>query len=235
MDGDQKGGDPNGRRRPGRSSRSVPASVRGARRSRATFALALLASAGLHLAGFLVLRGATPFAGGAPAAPAAAPGRPGGGAMSATRVALPRDRTIPPPPRPVLAVAAPRLDSREPASSSGPDLAPPGGGRLGPGTLGDLGRGSGTGAGAGEEYVSPVPRTVLPHWDPPASVRGMEVTVRVHVDALGRPTGDVKLDPPTPDSRFNREILERVRRMEYRPARRNGVAVAGWAEITFVF
>lgn len=238
MDGDEKGGDADERRRAGRSEWSVPASLRSARRARPAFALALVASTALHVAAFVLWRGATPFAGepatgGSPSATA----RPGGGAMAGVRVALPRDRSIPPPPRPVLAIDAPRVRIEEAAASTpGPeDLARPAGGRLGPGGLGEPGAGSGAGTGAGGEYVSPVPRTVVPHWDPPPTVRGMEVTVRVHVDARGRPTGDVKLEPPTPDRGFNREIVERVRRMEYRPARKDGVAVAGWARITFVF
>lgn len=63
----------------------------------------------------------------------------------------------------------------------------------------------------------------------------MRVTVHVHVDAKGRPSGEVRLDPPTPDSAFNRRLVDKIRRMEYEPARRNGEPVAGWAQITFVF
>ena len=74
----------------------------------------------------------------------------------------------------------------------------------------------------------------MPHWDPPGSVRGMEVTVRVFVDATGRP-GLVELDPPTPDEGFNRDIMRQVRAWEYRPALRDGTPVDGWAEITFIF
>ena len=63
----------------------------------------------------------------------------------------------------------------------------------------------------------------------------MEVTVRVFVDAEGHPTGMVELDPPTPDDRFNRTIMEQVKNWEYQPARRDGSPVEGWAEITFIF
>ena len=62
----------------------------------------------------------------------------------------------------------------------------------------------------------------------------MEVTVRVFVNASGRPSL-VELDPPTPDEDFNRDIVRQVRAWEYRPARRDGAAVEGWAEITFIF
>ncbi len=58
--------------------------------------------------------------------------------------------------------------------------------------------------------------------------------VRVFVDETGRP-GLATLDPPTPDEAFNRKILREVRSWEYRPGERYGVAVDGWAEITFIF
>ena len=103
--------------------------------------------------------------------------------------------------------------------------------------------GRGEGAGQGDDgegggvdggYIAPVPRSVVPHWDPPGSVRGMEVTVRIFVDATGRP-GLVELLPPTPDEGFNRDIIRQVRGWEYRPALRDGDPVDGWAEITFIF
>lgn len=91
------------------------------------------------------------------------------------------------------------------------------------------------GSGSGEAESPPVPRSIFPEWDPPAGARGMEVTVRVRVDATGRPTGEVELVPPTPDRAFNHRLRQRAVRMEYLPARRGGVPVPGWAEITFVF
>jgi TonB family protein len=160
----------------------------------------------------------------------------GGGALQATNAVLPATREIPPPPKPVVAIEIPRLEIRDmQASMPGPDLTPAVQIASFPGIGGGAGEGDGGDGAGSEDFVSPMPRSILPHWDPPKSVRGLEVTVRIHVDAFGKPTGEVYLDPPTPDRRFNREIEERVRRMEYRPASRNGSPVAGWAEITFIF
>ena len=149
---------------------------------------------------------------------------------------LPAMREIPPPPKPVVAIETPTVEIRDvQASMPGPDLTPAVQVASFPGIGGGSGKGDG-GDGAGtENFVSPTPRSILPYWDPPKSVRGLEVTVRIHVDASGRPTGEVQLVPPTPDRRFNREIEDRVRRMEYRPASRDGTPVDGWAEITFIF
>lgn len=147
-------------------------------------------------------------------------------------------RTIPRPPPPVFAAepelsVQPTLESRRlPDVRLASHGAPP------PRLLGGEGGGSGrdgSAAGAGDRRMPAVPRSLFPAWDPPASVRGRTVTVRVHVDSGGRPTGIVELDPPTPDEAFNRKLRERVRRMEFRPARRNGEAVAAWAELTFEF
>jgi hypothetical protein len=63
----------------------------------------------------------------------------------------------------------------------------------------------------------------------------MRVTARVLVNAEGKPIGDVQLHPPTPNGDFNRRLVDKVLRMEYIPARREGEAVEAWAEITFVF
>lgn len=196
----------------------------------------MLLSVALHALAFLLWRGAAPVP--ADAAPGERPAASvaGGGALRALAVRVPAVRDIPPPPRPVPAVEVPEVVVRDfQAPVSGPVLAPVSRMALLPGR--DRGAGGGPG-GAGEgdpAFVPPMPRSVIPHWDPPESVRGLEVTVRVHVDAEGHPTGDVELDPPTPDRGFNREIIDRVHEMEYRPASRNGRPVPGWAEITFIF
>ena len=211
-------------------------SERHARQDRAAWWTGLAVSLLLHVLVFLAIGGRVPLPiDGVRGARAAAPVG-GGGALEATNARLPSLRDIPPPARPVLAIETPRVEVRDVAVSlPGPDLAPVGPVGALPGIGGGAGEGEG-GDGSGEEdFISPMPRSVLPHWDPPTAVKGMEVTVRIHVDASGRPTGEVILDPPTPDRGFNREIEERVRRMEYRPASRNGRPVEGWAEITFIF
>lgn len=93
----------------------------------------------------------------------------------------------------------------------------------------------GEGSGGGEAASPGVPRTLMPQWSPPESVRGLRVTVRVEVDADGRPTGRVELVPPTPSEAFNRTLRQRMTDVRYLPLRRGGEAVKGWAEITFVF
>lgn len=95
-------------------------------------------------------------------------------------------------------------------------------------------------AGGGDEghprVRPPVPRSVLPEWDAPESVRGSSVTVRVHVDSAGSPTGPVELVPPTSSEDFNRRLVRKVREMRFSPARDpRGRAVAAWAELTFTF
>lgn len=212
-------------------------SVRHARRHRVAWRVGILISVGLHALAFLLWRGAAPLPvepspGDSVARPAA-----GGGALRALAVRMPAARDIPPPPRPALAVDVPEVEVRDfEAPVSGPVLAPVSPVALVPGSEGGARGGPGGGAGDGDDaFVPPMPRSVIPHWDPPESVRGLEVTVRVHVDADGHPTGDVELVPPTPDRGFNREIIERVHDMEYRPASRNGRPVSGWAEITFIF
>lgn len=210
-------------------------SVRHARDDRAAWWGGLLASALLHALVFLI------WVGEAPGLEAGAPGArtptlaAGGGGMRSVNVAPPSRREIPPPPRPILAVEVPEVEIREAeVSLIGNDLVPVGAPAPLPGLGGGPGRGDGGSGGDGDGYSAPVPRSVVPHWDPPSSVRGMEVTVRVFVDPTGRPSL-VELDPPTPDDGFNREIMNQVRRWEYRPAQRQGVAVEGWAEITFIF
>lgn len=96
-------------------------------------------------------------------------------------------------------------------------------------------RGQGGGGGGDGGLSPPVPRSLLPQWDPPKSVRGSRVTVRVEVDRSGRPTGNVVLEPPTPDGSFNRRLKRRMASLEFLPATRNGEPIAAWAEITFLF
>lgn len=91
------------------------------------------------------------------------------------------------------------------------------------------------GSAGGGSATPAVPRTLLPEWSPPNSVRGSRVTVRVEVDADGRPTGRVELLPPTPSESFNRTLRQRMTSVRYLPQRHGGEPVKGWAEITYVF
>lgn len=212
----------------------------GGRRFRRALVGGLAASAALHAAVFLLWSAApAPPAEADGAGTRAAPRAGGGGTMRALAVRLPERRPIPSPPRPVpvpdrpeVAVEAPPLA----ASFSAALPAAPAPVRGGPGRGGGSGEGSDAGSGeAGGSVSPPVPRSLFPEWDPPDELRGMRVTVRLRVDASGRPTGEVELHPPTPSRKFNRKLRQNVVRMAYYPARRDGRAVAGWAEITFVF
>ena len=97
------------------------------------------------------------------------------------------------------------------------------------------GEASPDGEDAGGANARPVPVSILPNWRPPSSAIGMAVVARVLVTASGEASGAVELVPPTPDHGFNRRIAERVSRLEYRPALRDGVPIPDWVEISFVF
>lgn len=216
---------------PIRLSRSHPE----ARRYRRAVVVGLVLSVVLHVALTLAWRGAPgPGVSGsraeAPRPERSEPWRTGAVEAVALETAEPA-ADVPSPPEPVPEVepdvSAPRVT--ESAELAAADLAPrspaaPGGG----GEAAEATAGGGSGR-------PPVPRSVLPEWDPPEEVRGTEVMVRVHVDSTGRPTGPVELRPPVSDADFDRRLREKVRAMEFAPAREGGRAVAGWAELTFVF
>lgn len=153
-------------------------------------------------------------------------------------VDLSEPRLAPQTARPVIARQSPRVAVREIApwrptlalTPADPIPVP-----RGPSAPGDAGDPSGARLPAGEGYVQPIARSILPEWRAPRTLHGVVVTARVYVDASGDPTGLVELVPPTRFREVNREIVYRVRRLEYQPARENGRAVAAWAEVTFVF
>lgn len=210
-------------------------SERNARWNRRASLGGLGCSAVLHVLLFVLWVNDVPLGDGAPPGEAQPELDVGGGGLQAMNVSVPRQREITPPPRPIETVDVPEVEIREIETPQiGGDLLPVANPAPLPGIGGGPGAGEGGQGGSGEGYSQPIPRSVVPHWDPPGSVRGLEVTVRVFVDATGRPSL-VELDPPTPDDGFNREIMREVRGWEYRPARREGVPVEGWAEITFIF
>lgn len=200
------------------------------RRFRRPLAAGLLISVALHLAAALAWRG-----------PALEPERRRGAPRAEGRPAAPPDRTlravaleepdrerIPPRPRPVPVATAPEVGPTAAASElHRVTLEEPAVGS----------RSDGADAGAGRAAVRPpVPRSVLPEWDAPDAVRGSSVTVRVHVDSTGRPTGAVELRPRTPSRDFDRRLIRKVRRLRFSPARdARGRPLAAWAELTFTF
>lgn len=215
-------------------SREMPLD-RTARRFRRPLAVGLLLSVLLHVG--LVLAAGRVGPGGAlipvPGAERARarPEPPPTDALRAVDVRPVKTRIrVPAPPRAVRAepVEVEAAVPREEALGGSPLAPPPGGGE---------GKGPAGRTEAGSRLASPpVPRSVMPEWDAPASVRGGTVTVRVHVDSTGAPTGAVELDPPTPHDGFNRRLAETVRSMRFAPARTGaGRPVAAWAELTFSF
>jgi len=156
-----------------------------------------------------------------------------GGALQAISFSLARPFEIPAPPEPADLTDEPLIDLPEIGGALTPALGTPGLGSTDASGSGPA-RGSGLG-GTGARTTSPVPRSLIPEWNPPDEVRGTRVTARVRVDADGNPVGEVLLLPPTPNREFNRALVEKVLRMEYIPAQRDGRPVEAWAEITFVF
>lgn len=214
------------------------AAERNDRRYRNALGAGLVLSLALHAALFLGWRTATPVTGASVAAgprsgdPVAAAG---GGAMRALALAPLRTVEIPSPPEPIPVLDAPDVDVSVPTErlSAGVSLARPGGEDAG--LPGATGRGDG-GADAEGRYRNtvPEPRVIIPDWDAPPKVKGMQVRLRVLVDERGRAV-DVELDPRTPDERFNRRLIESAMAMEFKPALRNGRPVRDWAVITRVF
>lgn len=203
---------------------------------RRPLALGLLASVAVHAAAFAVARRAAVLLPPSPARSTAQASRepldavvPSRDVLRAVRVAETREIEIPPPPEDVSAEPA---EVREPGEAAGAALA-----ASGLEARGFRRPSHGTGGSARGAPVSPpVPRSVLPEWDPPDEVRGLTVTVRVRVDSAGRPVGPVELRPETPSESFDVRLVKKVLEMRFAPARTAaGRPVEGWAELTFSF
>jgi hypothetical protein len=210
------------------------------RRHRIAVCAGLALSLALHAALVLVWRVEAPVAGASVAAgprsgdPVAAAG---GGAMRSIALAPLRPIEIPAPPRPIPALDAPEVVVSVPTEriSSAGSLERPGTAGAGTGIPGGTGRGDG-GSDAEGRYRNtvPEPRVIIPDWDAPKEVKGLQVRLRVLVDERGKPV-DVELDPRTPDEGFNRRLIQSALEMEFKPALRNGRPVRDWAVITRVF
>lgn len=213
--------------------RYVLPSERWGDRYRAALGWSLLVSAVLHAAAFFVWRGASGSRAGPAEASEAVRTLTLGGALQAVSFSLARPFEIPAPPEPADLTDEPLIDLPEIAGALTPTLGTPGP-RSAAASGSDPARGPGLG-GTGARTTSPVPRSLIPEWNPPDEVRGTRVTARVRVDAKGKPVGEVQLLTPTPNREFNRTLVEKLLRMEYIPAQRDGRPVEAWAEITFVF
>lgn len=209
-----------------------PTTTRPDRGFRRTLAVGLLISVLVHLAVALAWRSSVLEPPSRPPADrSAVPARTAaGGALRAVSLRRVETTEISRRPEPVEAADEPdvRLPRVAESTLTSGELDRPG---TGPAPA------EGSSGPAGAPVVRPpVPRSVIPEWDAPASVRGRSVTVRVHVDSAGAATGAVELVPRTPDEDFNRRLVRKVRAMRFRPARdRRGRPVAAWAELTFSF
>ncbi len=101
--------------------------------------------------------------------------------------------------------------------------------------LGDPGAAAGEGSGdggSGDEglgrLLPPTPRSMI---IPPSNrdLRGTEVSVWVLVDMAGRVVADsTRLDPPTRDRGFNRQLMREAAQWLFRPGTKDGEAVTAW-------
>jgi hypothetical protein len=102
-----------------------------------------------------------------------------------------------------------------------------------PGVEGGRGRGDGGTAAEGLfSLVPPSPRGLI---IPPTnrSLRGSQVEVWVFVNAQGRVVADsTRLNPPTRDGGFNRQLIREAAEWVFNPATREGQAVAAWFPYT---
>ncbi len=201
------------------------------RRDRRRWRHAYIASLALHLL-FLLPRGELPIP--EEHTSAAGPGendrRAAAGGMRAINVVPPPEEPIvrPRTPVPVEIVIDPVVIEDEFAF----DLEALLGERP---ELGELGvaEGEGSGAGgAGDEgparLLPPTPRSMI---IPPSNrnLRGTEVGVWVLVNAVGRVVADsTRLDPPTGDRGFNRQLVREAAQWLFRPGTKDGEAVTAW-------
>ncbi len=206
----------------------------------------LVASLLVHLAIFLLWR-VDPVSLGTSIAAGPRSGDPiaatGGGAMQSVRYRLPEKIEVPPPPdkfvvdeRPIelelpedpqiatLDLSTALGEAREMATTPGPGLP------------GMTGRGDGGADATGNSrLLDGTPRSLIPEWDPPQDVRGMEVTVRVLINERGHPM-EVRLQPRTPNRGFNNKLIRKARLMEFNPVRdRSGRPIQEWTEFVLVF
>lgn len=98
-----------------------------------------------------------------------------------------------------------------------------------PGLLNGDGRGDGGTAAEGlMRLLPPTPRGMI---IPPANrrLRGVEIAVWVLVDATGQVVADsTRLDPPTRDRGFNRQLIREAAQWVFRPGTKDGEPVVAW-------
>lgn len=206
------------------------------RRDRKIWRTALLVSVLAHLLIFVGWRGTViPMSPFAAAGPRAGDNRAAAGSLEAMNVRIRQPRPLVPPPVPI-----PTLVDIEPVEFE-PDVEVDATAVLGerPGTEEGPGLETGTGlgdAGTAEEgffrLQPPSPRGMI---IPPTNreLRGTTVQVWVFVDERGRVVADsTRLEPPTRDRDFNRQLIREAAEWVFRPAQKEGQAVASWYPYT---
>ncbi len=206
------------------------------RRDRKIWRTALLVSVLAHLLIFVGWRGTViPMSPFAAAGPRAGDNRAASGSLEAMNVRVQQPRPLVPPPVPI-----PTLVDIEPVEFE-PDVEVDASAVLGerPGMEEGPGLETGTGLGDGgtaEEgffrLQPPSPRGMI---IPPTNreLRGTTVQVWVFVDERGRVVADsTRLDPPTRDRDFNRQLIREAGEWVFRPAQKEGKAVASWYPYT---
>jgi len=216
-----------------------------ARRHRRTAVIALAVSAAVHAAVFLLWKTdlqPLPDTVAAGLRMGDASAAPGGGILQAIALAPQREIVVPPPPEEVPELDAPDVEVRTPPEPqlqasfadmrSGVSFPGPG---EGPGRPDGEGLGDGGTEAEGRFRVTaPEPRVIVPEWDPPDDIKGMQVQIRVLVSAEGRAL-DVEIRPRTSNAGFNRRLVDTYMQMDYKPGRRMGRAITAPAEITLIF
>ncbi len=164
----------------------------------------------------------------------------GGGGMRAVVLRPPVEITVPPRPEvpvikpvqvepqeePVLALSEVELPTPGEGKREGPES--------GPGLPAGEGRGDAGNARSGlRRLIPPTPRGVImaPLARPP-SVRGRDVTVWVFVSTAGA-VDSVRLEPPTPNGKYNDSLLRNALEWVFEPAVRAGRPVASWWSYTW--
>ena len=201
------------------------------RRERRRWAGAYLLSLLLHLL-ILLPRGelAIPVAQSSAAGPGRDDSRAAAGGMRAIRMAVPPEPQLERPRVPVPVEI--QVDPVEIEDEIVFDLETLLGERPG---LGDPGVADGEGSGDGgssdegpDRLLPPAPRSMI---IPPANrdLRGVDVRVWVLVDATGRVVADsTRLDPPTRDRGFNRQLMREAALWLFRPGTKDGMAITAW-------
>lgn len=202
------------------------------RKDRKLWATALAASLLWHVL-VLLLGGSPPI----PQSPFAAAGpkagddRPASGGMQAMNVLEPPTVPLVPPeiPLPVEIEIEPMELTPEPVLEVAAVLGEQPGLPGPPGLLDGDGEGDGGTAAEGlRRVLPPSPRGMI---IPPANkgLKGVEVQVWVFVDKRGQVVADsTRLDPPTRDRGFNRQLVREAAQWVFRPGTRDGKPVGAW-------